>query len=335
MTHRLLRWLPWLLSAALLAVVIRLVPVNEVVTALRQMRPGEVAVLIFANGVVLLAITARWALLLRGQGYGVPFATLFGYRLAVFGLSYFTPGPHVGGEPLQLLLVEREHGVPRSVALAAVALDKALEFGVNFTFLLLGIAAVLRWRIVPADAARQALGLVAALLAVPVLYVAATSAGRFPAARLTHRLARARLLRPLAARLSAAAAVVEAGEQQVGAFYRRAPAAFAAALGITLLGWLALVGEFWLMIHFLGLDLTLPQLVTTLTAARLSILLLLPAGLGALELSQAMAFGALGLDPGVGIAAGLLIRARDTLLAGFGLWWGGRRLAKRRVTSDE
>jgi len=43
------------------------------------------------------------------------------------------------------------------------------------------------------------------------------------------------------------------------------------------------------MIHFLGLDLTPPQLVTTLTAARLAILLLLPAGLGALELSQVIA----------------------------------------------
>ena len=335
MRRRLVRGLPWLLSAALLAVVIRLVPVNEVIAALRQLRPGEVAVLIVANGVVLLAITTRWALLLRGQGYSVPFTDLFGYRLAVFGLSYFTPGPHIGGEPLQLLLVEREHGVPRSVALAAVALDKAIEFGVNFTFLLLGIAAVLRWRIVPADAARQALGLVAALLALPVLYVVATAAGRFPAARLTHRLAGARLLRPLATRLLAAVVVVEAGERQVGAFYRRAPLAFAAALGVTLLGWLALVGEFWLMIRFLGLDLMLPQLVTALTAARLSILLLLPAGLGALELSQAMAFGALGLDPSVGIAAGLLIRARDTLLAGFGLWWGGRRLVRGRVTNDE
>ena len=339
MKRRVLRGLPWLLSVALLAGVIRLVPVNEVAAALRQLRPGEIAALIVANGIVLLAITARWALLLRGQGYGVPFTALFGYRLAVFGLSYFTPGPHVGGEPLQLLLVEREHGVPRSVALAAVALDKAIEFGVNFTLLLLGIAAVLRWRIVPADAARQMLGLVAALLAVPVLYVAATAAGRFPAARLAHRLAHAPLLRPLAARLSAATAVIEAGERQIGAFYQRAPVAFAAALGVTLIGWLALVGEFWLMIHFLGLDLTLPQLVTALTAARLSILLLLPAGLGALEMSQAMAFGALGLDPGVGIAAGLLIRARDTLLAGFGLWWGGRRLArgrvKRQVMSDE
>ena len=171
--RRLLRWLPWLLSVALLVWVIRLVPLDEVLAALRQLRSGEIAALIVANAVVLLAITARWGLLLRGQGYGVPFAALFGYRLAVFGLSYFTPGPHVGGEPLQVLLVEREHGVPRSVALAAVALDKAIEFGVNFTFLLLGVAAVLRWRIVPADVGRQALGLVAALLALPVLYVAA------------------------------------------------------------------------------------------------------------------------------------------------------------------
>ena len=332
--RRLLRWLPWLLSVALLVWVIRLVPLDEVLAALRQLRSGEIAALIIANAVVLLAITARWGLLLRGQGYNVPFAALFGYRLAVFGLSYFTPGPHVGGEPLQVLLVEREHGVPRSVALAAVALDKAIEFGVNFTFLLLGVAAVLRWRIVPADVGQQALGLVAALLALPVLYVAATAVGHYPAARLAHRLADARPLRPLAARLSAAAAVVEASERQVGAFYRRAPVAFAAALGVTLLSWLALVGEFWLMIHFLGLDLTLPQLVTTLTAARLAILLLLPAGLGALELSQVMAFGALGLDPSVGIAAGLLIRARDTLLAGFGLWWGGRRLALGRRPAD-
>ena len=93
MTHRLLRWLPWLLSAALLVGVIRLVPINEVAAALRQLRPAEIAALMVANGVVLLAITARWAMLLRGQGYDVPFTALFGYRLAVFGLWW-------GGRPL-------------------------------------------------------------------------------------------------------------------------------------------------------------------------------------------------------------------------------------------
>ena len=39
-------------------------------------------------------------------GYDVPFTALFGYRLAVFGLSYFTPGPHVGGDEVFLDLLE-------------------------------------------------------------------------------------------------------------------------------------------------------------------------------------------------------------------------------------
>ena len=326
MKRRLLRLLPWLLGVALLVLIVRTVPVGDVATVLRQLRLWEIAVLIAANTLVLLAITARWWFLLHGQGYRVPLAALFGYRLAAFGLSYFTPGPHVGGEPLQVLLVEREHGVPRSAALAAVALDKAVEFSINFTFLLLGVAAVLRWRMVPDDAGRQALGLAAALLLLPLLYLAATAAGRYPAARFAYWLASAGPLHRWSIRLGATADTLAAGEAQVGDFYRRAPRALAAAVAITVVSWVALIGEYWLMVHFLGVDLTLPQLVVSLTAARIAILLLLPAGLGALEASQALAFGALGLDPAVGISASLLIRARDTLLGTLGLWWGTRRL---------
>jgi hypothetical protein len=47
-----------------------------------------------------------------------------------------------------------------------------------------------------------------------------------------------------------------------------------------------------------------------------------------------LAFGAMGLDPAVGISAGLLIRARDTLLGAAGLWWGSRRLALGRRDPD-
>jgi uncharacterized membrane protein YbhN (UPF0104 family) len=87
--------------------------------------------------------------------------------------------------------------------------------------------------------------------------------------------------------------------------------------------------EYWLMVAFLGVRLTIPQLVATLTAARLANLMLLPAGLGVLEASQIVAFGMVGLDPTTGLTAGLLIRARDTLLAGFGLALGSYRLRAR------
>ena len=54
----------------------------------------------FCTAAVILAMTARWWIILRADNPGIPFWPLIRYRLAVFGLSYFTPGPQVGGEPL-------------------------------------------------------------------------------------------------------------------------------------------------------------------------------------------------------------------------------------------
>jgi hypothetical protein len=34
----------------------------------------------------------------------------------------------------------------------------------------------------------------------------------------------------------------------------------------------------------------------------------------------------LGFDPAIGLSLSLLIRARDVLLGGLGLWWGGLKV---------
>lgn len=325
-----LRALPLILGLALLALSIRAVSLEEIFTTLRRLHWWQLGVLAITNIAVLAAFTGRWWFLLRGAGHKLPFMSVFGYRLAAFGLSYFTPGPHIGGEPLQVLLVEREHGVPRNSALAAVALDKVIEFSVNFTFLLLGIAAALQWRVVPEEAGRQALGLAAALLVLPLLYLGATAAGHHPASRLLNPVARRWN------RFAKAHRLMAESEALVGVTFRRAPRAFFAAVLITVIGWLLMIAEYWLMVRFLGVTMTLPQLVIALTAARIATLLLIPAGLGALEASQTMAFATLGLDPAVGVTVGLLIRLRDTLFGAFGMWWGGRKLVsgRRPATGD-
>jgi uncharacterized protein (TIRG00374 family) len=326
--NRFLRLLPWLVALLLVAWTVRTVDWTETWAALRQLAAWEIGVLIVANALVLLAIAGRWWLLLAALGHRLPFARLFGFRLAAFGLSYFTPGPHVGGEPLQVLLAERD-GVGRPDALAAVALDKALEFAVNFTFLLVGLLLVVRWRIVPGGAGVQAAGLAAVLLAVPLLYLLAAGSGRSPFGRTFSLLGGAPLLsrsgnwRVLMTRLAETSA---AGESQIAAGFRRSPLTLLAAVIVSVVGWVLMIAEYWLMVAFLCAQLPLPQLVTTLTAARISILLLLPAGLGALEASQTVAFSAVGLSASLGLAVSLLIRARDTLVAAAGLWWGTRQL---------
>ncbi len=333
MRAKLLTFLPWLIALGVLAWVLRTVPLAETWAALRGLRPWQLGALVLANGLVLAALNGRWWLLLRALDATVAFGAALGYRLAAFGLSYFTPGPQFGGEPLQVLLVERRQGVPRPSALAAMTLDKALELLVNFAFLLLGVAVVVQYRLLGAAVGRETAVVPVVLFCLPVGFLVATWSDRRPLSRV---MGLALLLpiwqwRPVwRERYGRGLDALAHSEQRAAALFRTYPSAVAAAVGMSLLAWLLMLAEFWLMVRFLGPALTPLQLVVTLTAVRLAFLLPLPGGLGALEASLVLAFAALGLPPALGISAALLIRARDVILGLVGLWWGSRLLTEAR-----
>ena len=132
-------YLLWLIVPLLLGWALRDIRPAEVAAALGRLGPGQIAALVLVNALTLLSFTGRWWLILRAQGYAIPYLALTGYRVAAFGVSYFTFGPQVGGEPLQVYLLQRRHGVPGSTSAAATALDKLLELLVNFTALVIGL----------------------------------------------------------------------------------------------------------------------------------------------------------------------------------------------------
>lgn len=332
MKKRLLQIIPWFLAAALLIWVLTAVPLADTWSALRQLHWPQILLLIALNTLILILLNARWWIILRGHGRHIPFLSLFGYRLATFGVSYFTPGPHFGGEPLQVYLVEKEHQIPRATAVAAMSLDKTLELLVNFTFLLLGVIIIIQQRTLGELVRSEAILIAGALLLLPVGYLLAVWTDHAPLSWLmklgTHLPFWPR--KPgWFTRYQHWQQTIASSEKETAAFCRRAPWAVALALLVTLAGWLLMIGEFWLMIAFLGISLSFVQLVTALTAARIAILLLLPGSIGVLEASQAFAFGAMGLNPAIGISASLLIRGRDIILGAIGLWWGSKKLALR------
>ncbi|MFN2135616.1 MAG: lysylphosphatidylglycerol synthase transmembrane domain-containing protein [Candidatus Promineifilaceae bacterium] len=328
--RRLLRWLLWLTALSLLFLVLLSVPLNETMSALRGLTWRQVALLVVANALVLTLFNARWWVILRGYGQRLPFITLFGYRLATFGVSYFTPGPHFGGEPLQVLLLEKEQQTPRATAIAALTLDKSLELFANFLFLLTGVLLIIQKQLFGGVLAVAVVVMIVSLVLVPVIYILGCAAGRQPITRVIDRidkLLRRRETLRLHDQLIGVSQVAEASEQEIGRFLRRAPGSLFLAALISACSWLVMIAEFWLMIAYLGAPLAFGELIVILTAARLAILLFMPAGLGALEAGQALAFGAIGLNPALGISASLLIRARDVLMGGTGLWWASRKLA--------
>jgi uncharacterized protein (TIRG00374 family) len=331
---RLLKIVPWLLAAGLLIWVLRAVPLADTWDALRQLRWHQMLLLILLNVLILIMLNGRWWIILRGHGRHISFFSLMGYRTATFGVSYFTPGPHFGGEPLQVYLVEHEQGTPRVTAVAAMSLDKSLELLVNFSFLLIGVVIILQQRTLGGSVRTEAALVIAALLLFPIGYLLAIWANHTPLSWLANTCLRLPIWQrkpSWRSRFRRAQQTIYASEKETSHFFRRAPLALLLALLFSIASWLLMIGEFWLMISFLGMLLSPVQLITALTAARIAILLLLPAGIGALEASQAMAFGAMGLNPGLGISASLLIRGRDVILGSIGLWWATRKLAHRRT----
>jgi len=321
---------PWLLAIGLLIGVLRAVPLADTWTALRQMQWSQIMLLIALNGVILILLNARWWIILRGHGQHIPFLSLLGYRLATFGVSYFTPGPHFGGEPLQVYLVEKEQQTPRVTAIAAMSLDKSLELLVNFTFLLAGVIVIIQQRTLGDLVGSEVILFAGLLLLLPAGYLLAIWTHHAPMSWLMRWIMRLPFWQrkpQWLARFQKAQLAINSSEKETAYFCRRAPWTVVLALLVSIAGWILMIGEFWLMISFLGLSMSLLQLVTALTAARIAILLLLPGSIGALEASQAFAFGAMGLNPAIGISASLLIRGRDIILGTIGLWWGNKKLS--------
>lgn len=312
----------WGLAVLLLWLVVRTVSLAEVLQTLGQLRSWQLGLLAVLNGLVLLTLNGRWWLILRGLGHDLPFWQLLGHRLAAFGVSYFTPGPHFGGEPVQVLLVERQHGVPRPVAIAAVSLDKMVELLLNFGFLAFGVLWVLQAGLFGSAVGVGTAVLVCLLLLPPLLFLLLIWQGRRPLSRLLVWLQQWIQV----GWLERLATAVAHSEAQMNVICRKSPQTLLAAIGVSTLSWALLITEFYFMVSFLGLPVTFLQLIALLTAARIAFLLPLPGGLGTLEASQVWALGLLGLNPAAGIGLSLLIRLRDVALGLLGLWWGSQRL---------
>lgn len=325
------KWLPvlfWLVAIGLLALLVRSVGITAVLQSLGQLQMWQIFILILLNGVVILLVTMRWWLILWGMGWRLPLGMLTGHRLAAFGVSYFTPGPHFGGEPVQVLLVEKVHGVPRRTAVSAVALDKTLELLTNFAFVVFGVLLLLRWGLFGQTDGRSVVLFFVMLLLFPLLYLLGIWRGKRPLSNLL------RILKPVwRFRLAWAAAyerMVDAladSEAQATLFCRQAPHFFMAALLVSLLGWLFLLIEFVLMLTFLGADLSLLEGMLVLTAVRIAYLLPLPGGIGSVEAAMIVMLNLLGQNPALALSASVLIRSRDVLLSVLGLWWGSRFLS--------
>ncbi len=309
----------WLLVILLIWWAWRDVSLEALRATIWKLSLSSIVILFAINAAIILLFSSRWWLIVRALGQRVPYLALAKYRLASFGVSYFTPGPQFGGEPLQVYLLKARHGISTEIALSSVSLDKILELLANFTFLSLGILLVV-WRGIFFQKIAGLLILISAgMVGLLLGYLVALLMGKTPLAWTFGRLP---LLRRDAPSLNKFRQTLLDAESQVGAFCRQQPRVILQASALSAMIWLALLGEYALALRFFGLETGLLNMLRIIIFARLAFLTPLPGGLGALEAGQVYAMQFLGFDPILGVSISLFIRVRDSFFGLLGLWLG-------------
>ncbi|MDX1600265.1 MAG: lysylphosphatidylglycerol synthase transmembrane domain-containing protein [Anaerolineales bacterium] len=325
-----IRLLIWLAVVILLWFVIREVDLRSLWQAVGHLSALEIGALLLVNLIALSAMSLRWWIVVRAFGHRLSLFRAIGYRLAAFSVSYFTPGPHFGGEPLQVHLLKRRLKLRGTQSAATVALDKSIELVANFSFLLLGLTVLLGLGVFPSLSPVPVLTLAAGLLALPMMHLIAAARGHRPLAGIIRRLPpRVQTV----TRVNRLTALLAETEGEVVRFLRERTGWFVATLVASGVTWAVFVTEYWLMSQFLGIRLTGLEAIAALTAARVAFLLPMPGGLGALEASQVLAVSALGHSAAAGAALALVIRARDLIFGGIGLVIGGLATGKSGLAS--
>jgi hypothetical protein len=319
----------WMLVGLLFWWAWRDISLPQVWDALSRLSPLSLGTLLLVNGAIVLLFSSRWWLIVRALGYKVPFLALAKYRLASFGLGYFTPGPQFGGEPLQVYFLHKKHRVPTETALASVSLDKLLEMLANFTFLSLAILIVVWKGLFFQEMTGMVVGFSAGMAILLLIYIFALWMGKTPLARIFGWIPPNERWQ---ASLRAFRQMLLDAESQIGIFCRQQPRILFQSSLLSALKWISLLGEYALALRFLGLETSLVNVLAIVVFARLSFLTPLPGGLGALEAGQVMAMQSLGFDPVFGVSMSFFIRVRDTLFALFGLWIGSVGSRKKNFT---
>lgn len=309
--------------AVLLYFALRNVPLVEIWSALNQLKLWQIAVLVFINIFIYMLVTLRWWIIIRAERKTIDYFPLVLVRVAVFGISYFTLGPQIGGEPLQVLYLQRKYGMTYTRATSTVIMDKLLEFLANFFLLVFGSMAVLQAGILSTNGNRPLVSLIllAALLAWPPIHIMSMIRGIYPVGAAL-RAVFSRFGNPKWVRF------IIASERMAGIFCQRHPRALLMAVGASLLSGAGMVAEYALIASFLGINLHGWQTFAAWTTSWLAFLIPLPGGLGALEASQVFTLGAFEISAALAIGVVLLMRARDLLIGGFGLAFASRAIEK-------
>jgi hypothetical protein len=287
--------------------------IEDVINLLKRASIFYLAIFILLSVFTHMLFSWRWQLILRHQGYKIPFINVFVYKLMGFAVSYFTPAIRVGGEPVRAYMLKR-HGIRMSKGLSSILLDKTLEFTIEFVA---GMVLVFLFALfLPLPSSMRTviiLGMPLGIVAIGAFYY-----GLF------------NKLRPFSALFRFAASIFRTKqlrwakkksvkiERYFIAFLKFKRKEAAKIIFINLFIWTLRFVEYKIALLSVGFNASVPQLFAAIVVFGLVSIIPIPAALGVLEAGQLSLFAT--FDSGsTGLVLALILRAKDMIWALLGL----------------
>jgi uncharacterized protein (TIRG00374 family) len=313
-SYKTIRILSWLIALALTLWLIRDLTFNAIFQTVAALNLSQWIYWVLINIVIILIFVWRWLVLTKGLSLKLNFIDLLLLRQAGQSISFITPGPQFGGEPLQIFLLWKKYCISPANSVLAVTADRAFELWTNFSVLLLGIIILIFTQTELADWLSIALiiALLIILLSLSIwLLIFHSNAIEIKLNNFSRKWLKSKRLSEENFRL------VSFTDSLDRLLANKTALIF--ALLLSLFGWLLTFGELYLVLSFFDIYLGISQFCLLLVAMRLAFLLPLPGGIGTLEASIFWSFIVLSFPVNPAAALLALIRFRDivVLAAGF------------------
>ncbi|NOS89177.1 MAG: flippase-like domain-containing protein [Methylococcaceae bacterium] len=306
----------WVLALLGLGIVLAQLPLATLAHSVQNLSWAQWLAWLGVNLSIMAVATQRWRVISAAVGLPLRFGNLLMIRQAGLAVSFITPGPQFGGEPLQAYWLWKPNRPPLDRVLLGLGLDRFYELWINFAVLLLAVAVLAASSTTDIGSWQK--------IAVYLLLILLTLTA-FGALILKQPTAVLRWLQratqhwqhhPRLQHLQSQGQRLRSGLKTVLAEHKLA---LLQAFMLSLLGWVCLFAELRLVLGFVNLNLDVQAFLVIFVAMRMAFLLPLPGGIGSLEAAMVWAFQFLGLSATAALGVIALMRLRDLLTLSAGL----------------
>ena len=261
---------------------------------------------------IYLITLARWGIILNSIGRHVPFAKLLSIRLSEWAVGYITPFSRLGGELVMAYLFKKECNLRYRKGLSVIVVNKIMDFASALIFAVIGIIlfAVMYSRLLPKKISWTYILVILffSLLIYLFYFKMSRKEGFF-----------SMLIKPFGKifpdSIRKGTLIIEKELHDFLKDKKRIIAAFSISIIINLLT----LANLKILGLFLGMNLSLIQLLMIYAFIVFSYFIPIPGSLGSFEGSLALIFALLGYGAGIGVVFALIIRSFELILTGLGL----------------